>query len=115
MSLKKSPDLSGADLSGMRLLISESLAMDDLEKDPGQSFENCVRILGRAGAKIERKPLPMVSDTVQLLGSLYAPEAYGQWKDQIEAAPEKMFPEILNRFRAGRDVSAPEFVAAWID
>lgn len=32
----------------------------------------------------------------------------------IEANPEKMYPQILERFRAGADFSAPDFVAAWL-
>jgi aspartyl-tRNA(Asn)/glutamyl-tRNA(Gln) amidotransferase subunit A len=44
---------------------------------------------------------------------LFATEAYGIWRDQIEAAPEAMHPPILERFRGGKDVSAPDYVAAW--
>ena len=41
------------------------------------------------------------------------PEAYGLWRDQIEAAPELMYPPILERFRGGREVSAADYVAGW--
>ncbi|MGV6839294.1 MAG: amidase family protein, partial [Planktomarina sp.] len=41
------------------------------------------------------------------------PEAYGTWKDIIEASPGKMFPEILNRFRNGADALASDYVVAW--
>ena len=44
---------------------------------------------------------------------MFAAEAYGIWKDQIEAAPEFMHPPILARFRGGREVSAPDYVAGW--
>jgi aspartyl-tRNA(Asn)/glutamyl-tRNA(Gln) amidotransferase subunit A len=50
---------------------------------------------------------------MDLAGVLFAPEAYGTWKDVIEAAPDKMFPRILERFRGGAEVSGPDFVAAW--
>ncbi|MGB0799619.1 MAG: amidase family protein, partial [Planktomarina sp.] len=46
-------------------------------------------------------------------GLLYAPEAYGRWKDVIEADPDAMYDEILLRFRSGAAVSAPDYVAAW--
>jgi aspartyl-tRNA(Asn)/glutamyl-tRNA(Gln) amidotransferase subunit A len=39
-------------------------------------------------------------------------EAYGIWRDTIEAAPDKMFDRVRERFRAGGAVSAPDFVAA---
>ncbi|MEL6690974.1 MAG: amidase family protein, partial [Pseudomonadota bacterium] len=40
-------------------------------------------------------------------------EAYGLWRDTIEAAPEKMYQEILERFRWGKNFSGPDYVAAW--
>ena len=46
-------------------------------------------------------------------GILYTGEAYGLWRDVIEAAPDKMFPAILERFRGGKDISAAEYVDAW--
>ena len=51
---------------------------------------------------------------MELTRALYPTEAYGTWKDVIEAAPEKMFPQILHRFRGGAKISAPDYVAAWI-
>ena len=44
---------------------------------------------------------------------LFAPEAYGIWRAQIEDAPELMWQPILERFRGGAGVSAPDYVAAW--
>ena len=39
-------------------------------------------------------------------GPLFTAECYATWGHLIETAPEKMYPEILNRFRAGKDVAA---------
>ncbi len=44
---------------------------------------------------------------------LYTPEAYATWRETIEAQPELMFHEILDRFRAGGTFSAADLVAAW--
>ena len=44
---------------------------------------------------------------------LYTTEAYGLWKDVIEASPQLMFPEILERFRSGAQFSGSDYVAAW--
>ncbi|MDG4870905.1 hypothetical protein P8631_23165, partial [Guyparkeria sp. 1SP6A2] len=48
-----------------------------------------------------------------LSATLFAPEAYGIWQAQIEAAPELMHPPILERFRGGAAVSAADYVAGW--
>ena len=49
----------------------------------------------------------------QLAGILFTAEAYGIWATTIEAAPEKMFPRILERFRSGANLRAGNYVAAW--
>ena len=48
-----------------------------------------------------------------LSSCLYTTEAYGLWLDVIDANPEAMFKEILERFRLGLNFSGPDYVAAW--
>ena len=48
-----------------------------------------------------------------LAATLFTAEAYGLWKDRIEAAPHLMYPRILDRFRLGGSVTAADYVAAW--
>jgi aspartyl-tRNA(Asn)/glutamyl-tRNA(Gln) amidotransferase subunit A len=48
-----------------------------------------------------------------LVSCIYAPEAYGTWRDVIEAHPEVMFAPVRERFRSGAGFSAPDYVAAW--
>lgn len=109
----KPADLAGADLRGLRFLALETVALESVEAAPAQAFDDVLAKLSAAGAHIERAAVPPVTEAMALTGALYAPEAYGLWKDVIEAAPEKMYAEILERFRGGADVSAPDYVAAW--
>ena len=46
-------------------------------------------------------------------GILYTTEAYGLWRDVIEANPDAMYPEILARFRAGQNATGADYIAAW--
>ena len=48
-----------------------------------------------------------------LSGCLFTAEAYGLWRDVIEADPDAMYSEILERFRLGKSHSGPDYVAAW--
>lgn len=50
---------------------------------------------------------------MDLSGLLFAPEAYGIWRAQIEDAPELMWAPILERFRGGAAVSAADYVSGW--
>jgi len=106
-------DLAGADLSGARLAVLETVALDDLRDRPAQGFEDGVARLGRGGAQIVRIKVPEVAEAMAMAAVVFTSEAYGIWREVIEAAPQKMFPRILERFRSGANVSAVDYVAAW--
>ena len=106
-------DLAGAQLAGVRLLLLETVALDDLRDRPARGFEDAVTRLTRAGARIESAPVPEVAEAMALAAILFAAEAFGTWRDTIEAAPDKMFPRILERFRSGGLVLAADFIAGW--
>jgi len=106
-------DLANTTLDGVRLGVIETIAMDDVREGPAQGFRDAVQKLEKLGATVQGIKLPLLNDAFALAPVLFTAEAYGTWRDEIEAAPEKMFPEILERFRAGRNFSGPDFVAAW--
>lgn len=109
----KPADLAGADIAGRRLLVLENM-LADVDEAPLAAFEGAVDRLATAGARIDRAPLGIVEDALALSGELFTPEAYGTWQPEIEAAPEKMFAPILERFRAGREVPAWVVHRAWM-
>ncbi|MCV2887632.1 amidase [Ruegeria aquimaris] len=109
----KPADLRGASLSGKRLAVLQTVALDNLRDPPGTAFDTAVRKLSEAGAEIVPLHIPELADAMTLSPVLYTGEAYGLWRDVIEANPGAMYAEILERFRAGRNFSAPDYVAAW--
>jgi aspartyl-tRNA(Asn)/glutamyl-tRNA(Gln) amidotransferase subunit A len=106
-------DLQGASLSGVRFGLLKTVGCEDLRAAPSASFESALERLRDAGAYIESFEVPEVAEALEIGGGLYTAEAYGLWRDVIEAAPEKMFDQILERFRLGANVSGPDYVAAW--
>ncbi len=109
----KPADLQGASLDGVRLLVLENVAFDDIRDAPKAGFDTAVQRLEQSGALIDRKRVAAVDDAMALAGVLFATEAYGTWKDVIEANPDVMHPEVRERFRGGAKPSGAEFVAAW--
>ena len=107
----KAADLTGASLKGRHFAILQTLAMDDLRDEPKAGFESAVKRLKAAGASIDNIDVPEVVDAMNLTGVLYTGEAYGLWRDVIEANPDVMFQAILQRFRAGANYSASDYVA----
>ncbi len=108
-------DLNGVeDLEGRRFAVLKTVAGEDVRDAPRAAFQSAVERLQNAGASVETFEFPALSEAYAVAGPLFPGEAYGTWRDVIEAAPDKMFPRILDRFRAGMDFSAPDFVAAWL-
>lgn len=106
-------DLQGASLKGVRFASLRTSVRENLSHQVAAAYQSACERLQAAGAVIEAVAFPRLEEAMALSPKLFAPEAYGTWRDVIEAAPEKMFPEILERFRGGADVSGPDFVAAW--
>ena len=109
----KPVDLKNANLEERSFAICDTAAFDDIREAPLAGFNTAIDCLCKMGAKVERIKIPQVQAALELSGVLFASEAYGTWKDQIEANPGGMFKEILLRFRTGANVSAPDYVAGW--
>jgi aspartyl-tRNA(Asn)/glutamyl-tRNA(Gln) amidotransferase subunit A len=106
-------DPTALSLSGLRFAVLETVALDDLRDRPAKGFDDALTRLGRAGASITRIKTPELVEALGLAAILFTPEAYGIWSKTIEAAPQKMFPRILERFRSGGEVKAMDYVAGW--
>ncbi|MDU8929262.1 amidase family protein [Alisedimentitalea sp. MJ-SS2] len=106
-------DLRGASTKGLRIGLLQAPALDDVRDAPMAAYDEAVTRLADAGVTIEKFDAPEVETAMSQSGVTFTAEAYGTWKDTIEAAPEKMFDQILERFRAGAQHSGPDFVRAW--
>ncbi|MDG1862546.1 MAG: amidase family protein [Yoonia sp.] len=110
----KPADLAGATLKGARFAILDTVTLDDLREAPRAAFESAVARLEAAGATIIRIQMPELHDAFYHGFNLYAADSYGHWRDLVEAHPEKMFPQILERVRGGQHVTGADYVASWI-
>ena len=106
-------DLRGTSLKGVRLAALQTVVLDDIRDAPLSAYDRAVAALRDAGAEIEKLDAPEVAEAMPMSGVLYTAEAYGIWRDTIEAAPDRMFAPIRDRFRGGREVAAADYVAAW--
>ncbi|MFP7570936.1 amidase [Marivita sp. S2033] len=106
-------DLTAASLKGTRLAVLTTAAFDDIRDTPRKAFDRAVDAFRNAGAEIVELAIPELNDALALSPILYGSEAYGTWKEVIEANPDAMFKEILARFRSGEAFSAADYVAAW--
>ena len=113
LSGSKPADLTAALLSGARFAVLETVALDDMRPGPAKGFDDALACLTRAGAQITRLTFAPMPEALDLAGIIVVPEAYATWAKVIEAAPHKMFPRILDRFRSGSTIPAVDFIAGW--
>jgi len=109
----KAADLTGATLKGARFLVLDTVAHDDIRPEPLAGFTHALDRLRDAGAMLVRGEVPELTDAMGLSGVLFTTEAYATWRAEIAANPARMYPPILERFRAGATHSGADFVAAW--
>ncbi|MDG1457415.1 MAG: amidase family protein [Pseudoprimorskyibacter sp.] len=106
-------DLTGADLRGVRLASLQTLVMDDIRDAPRAAYASAVERLAAAGAEIEPIDAPELESPMAQSALLYTAEAWGIWGQTIMANPDAMFEPIRDRFIAGADYKASDYVKAW--
>ncbi|MGC1427971.1 MAG: amidase family protein [Albidovulum sp.] len=109
----KPADLRGATLKDARFLVLENVALEGCRPEPLAGFKHALERLSDAGADISTGPAPMLEEAMALASLLFTTEAYGTWGKVIEAAPDKIYAPIRDRFRIGAGHSGADFVAGW--
>lgn len=105
-------DLTGARIAGMRLLLLDDPAVLPTRAQPQAALDAAADRLALAGAALTRRPVDAVARVLALWPTVAGPEAYGVWRETIEANPERMWSPIRDRFRAGGGPSGADHVAA---
>lgn len=106
-------DLAGATLAGMRFADLQTVVRDDVADTVLAGYEAALDKLRAAGAEIVALEVPALERALGMSGPLFTADAYSAWAEFVEVAPEKMFPQILERVRAGKDVLAHDYLTLW--
>lgn len=114
LSGDKVHDLAQPSLAGARLALLETVALEGVRPTPLAGFQNACHRLEAAGATIVPVQVPDLVEALAMAGPLYTADSYAQWRPLVEAHPDKMFPQILERVRAGAQVTAADYLANWM-
>jgi len=106
-------DLRGARLAGARLMVLETIALDDLRPAQEAAFETALTHLAGAGATIHRRAVPALNEANALSPVLFTTEAYGLWRERIAEDGHLMYSRIRDRFESGAAFSGADYVTAW--
>lgn len=111
----KSADLRGASLKGKRFAALQTVVLKDVCETSMNAYTAALKKLEAAGAEIVPLAVPALDRAFSMSAPLYTADAYANWRDLVEAAPDKMYHHILTRVRGGQNVLAHEYLALWAE
>ena len=104
--------LSPRPISGMRLAVPTTIALDDLDDEVAHSFERALETLARQGARIERIEVPEFHDVVAInaKGGFAAAESFAWHRYLIVSHGDVYDPRVAMRILRGEGLSAADYV-----
>ena len=98
------------DPAALAVYVPETVVLDDMEPAVAENFEASLRRLETAGVSIERGPMPLFAEVMDLIaenGPLSAAEAYNTHRTLLDSADaEKIYRNVRARFELGRSMTA---------
>lgn len=110
---KEFSKIENLELKDLKFMILTTGTFDDVHTKVNHGFNNVINALKDRGASIESREINEINEVQEIGFKLMSAGSYGTWGKQIEEAPELMFPEILSRFRSGKDILAADYISAW--
>lgn len=111
---RSAADIARAPLSGLSLVVPETVFFDGIEEGVAVAFEQAVERLARAGASVRRQAFPLFSELFDLIkekGALVTAEAFALHKARLESADAaRMDPRVVARTRLGANISMPDYI-----
>src|SRR5690625_4743954 len=114
--------LQAPKVSNLRFAIPDSIILDDAEPYVVHVFEQTIKAIETAGAKIDYISIPEFEKLAYInrKGGLTAAEAWFWHRNLAETSPEKYDPRVISRIMRGKSMSAADYIevkherAAWI-
>lgn len=105
-------DLAGASLGGAVIGHLRTVVAEGVEDAPARALARALARLERAGARLVDLDLPVLPRAYDLGQPLYAGEVWARWGEAIEGGAARMFPPVVARASAGREVGAAQYLRA---
>lgn len=97
---------------GLRVLVPETLVLDDMEGEVATAFETALHRLSAAGVRIERAAMPLLTRLAELnaKGGFSAAESYAWHRALIARRGNVYDPRVLSRIMRGTEQTAADYV-----
>lgn len=99
-------------LTGLRFAIPKSIVFDGIDDTVAGTFDEAVKHLSEAGAKIFEIPFDELNDIprANAKGGFAPPEAFAIHREALELAEERFDPRVASRIKMGANQSAADYV-----
>ena len=109
------PEAGRGEIEGLTLVVPQSVMFDVAEPAVIVAFEAALERLAKAGARIERRAIPLFAEVFELFarhGALVTAEAFALHRERL-AGPdaERMDPRVVVRTRMGEKTGMADYIA----
>jgi aspartyl-tRNA(Asn)/glutamyl-tRNA(Gln) amidotransferase subunit A len=108
----ESYELAGLSARGLRLLVPQGAALEDLDADVARAFDAALQALSRAGAAVVEARVPAFDRQAEYFkgGGFAGAESYYIHRERLDRV-EAFDPRVGKRVLLGKDLSAADYVA----
>ena len=99
-------------VAGLRLAVPDHIVLDDLDDTVAGVFDETLRKLSEAGARIVTRPFPVLAKigAANASGGFVAPECYAIVRELMEKNAAGFDPRVLSRIVKAEDMPAADYV-----
>ena len=99
-------------VAGLRLAVPDHIVLDDLDDTVAGVFDETLRKLAEAGARITTRPFPVLAKigAANASGGFVAPECYAIVRELMEKNAAGFDPRVLSRIIKAEDMPAADYV-----
>jgi len=109
------PVIRRAEIADLSIVVPETIVFDEAEPEVVTAFEQAIKRLEAAGAKIRRQAFPSFSKIFELMarhGALVNAEAYALHRDRLAGAEAaRMDRRVVARTRLGEKITVSDYIA----
>ena len=115
MRRQSTASVARGSVEGLQLVVPETVFFDGIEPGVVSAFEAGLERLGKAGARISRRPFPLFAELFELmsrLGPLVTAEAFALHRERLfSPAADRMDPRVVMRCKLGEKTAMPDYIA----
>jgi aspartyl-tRNA(Asn)/glutamyl-tRNA(Gln) amidotransferase subunit A len=110
------PEARPANVDGLRILVPETVVLDDCQAAVLTNFEAAITGLARAGTRVERRAVPQFAEAIQLVAKhkhlLGAEALHLHRKRPIGPDTDRIDRRVVERIRLSEQMTA-QLISTW--